>query len=155
MEHTSLLVIGAGPYGLATAACAMGSGIDTVVLGRPMGFWTDHMPSGMFLRSGVDWHLDSAGVHTFEAFLQHADIAAEDIDPVPISVFLDYAAWFQQQRRIVAREDLVRDLRTSNGRFEVLTVSGTTRVISWSSKASAERACSSSVGVRAPMSGRR
>ena len=35
---TSLLVIGAGPYGLSTAAFAREHGIDTVVLGRPMSF---------------------------------------------------------------------------------------------------------------------
>jgi hypothetical protein len=39
------LVIGAGPYGVATAARAMDQGIDTVVFGRPMSFWTDHMPA--------------------------------------------------------------------------------------------------------------
>ena len=67
---TSLLVIGAGPYALSTAAYARQHGIDTVVVGRPMGFWRDHMPAGMFLRSGPDWHLDAASVHTLEAYLE-------------------------------------------------------------------------------------
>ena len=66
MERTSLLVVGAGPYGLAVAARARESGIDTLVVGHPMGFWTDHMPTDMFLRSGVDWHLDASG----EAYLR-------------------------------------------------------------------------------------
>src|SRR5213083_2117131 len=63
MQRTSLLVIGAGPYGLSTAALARERGIDTVAVGRPMGFWKEHMPAGMFLRSGPDWHLDASGVH--------------------------------------------------------------------------------------------
>jgi hypothetical protein len=55
--HTPLLVIGAGPYGLATAACAKRAGIEELVVGEPMAFWRENMPSGMMLRSGADWHL--------------------------------------------------------------------------------------------------
>jgi cation diffusion facilitator CzcD-associated flavoprotein CzcO len=124
VESTSLVVIGAGPYGVATAARAMEQGIDTVVFGRPMSFWTDHMPSGMFLRSGLDWHLDAAGIHTFEAFVDDARIRRADLDPIPISVFLDYAAWFLEEKGIVPRDDLVVDVTKSNGRFEVLTGRG-------------------------------
>jgi cation diffusion facilitator CzcD-associated flavoprotein CzcO len=124
VESTSLVVIGAGPYGVATAARAMEQGIDTVVIGRPLSFWTDHMPSGMFLRSGVDWHLDASGVHTFEAFLDDARIARQDVDPVPISVFLEYAAWFLDEKGIIPLQDLVVDVTTSNGRFDVVMESG-------------------------------
>ena len=67
-----LLVIGAGPYGLAVAAEARRRGLDVVVLGEPMGFWREHMPAGMLLRSGREWHLDAAGVHTFDAFVESA-----------------------------------------------------------------------------------
>jgi hypothetical protein len=124
VESASLVVIGAGPYGVATAARAVERGIDTVVFGRPMSFWTDHMPSGMFLRSGVDWHLDAAGIDTFEAFLEDAGIAPGDVDPVPINVFLEYAAWFQRRKGLVAREDLVSDVTRTNGRFEIVTERG-------------------------------
>jgi cation diffusion facilitator CzcD-associated flavoprotein CzcO len=114
---TSLLVIGAGPYALSTAAFARQHGIDTVVLGRPMGFWREHMPAGMYLRSGPDWHLDAAATHTLEAYLEEQAIAPADVDPLPIGLFLDYAEWFRQAKGIEVREDLVADLARPDGRF--------------------------------------
>jgi cation diffusion facilitator CzcD-associated flavoprotein CzcO len=120
-----LLVVGAGPYGLAVGARAIERGIDTVNVGRPMGFWTEHMPEGMFLRSGPDWHLDASGMHTFEAFLEDRGISDGDIDPVPIAVFLDYAAWFQQQKGLTVRDSLVSRLTTRDGRFVALLDDGT------------------------------
>jgi cation diffusion facilitator CzcD-associated flavoprotein CzcO len=102
-----LVVIGGGPYGIATAARAIEQGIETVVVGRPLGFWTHNMPEGMYLRSGPDWHLDASGVHTFEAFLEERGISAAEIDPVPIAVFLDYARWFQREKGVVVDERLV------------------------------------------------
>jgi uncharacterized protein YbaA (DUF1428 family) len=121
---TSLLVIGAGPYALSTAAFAGQHGIDTVVVGRPMGFWRDHMPEGMFLRSGPDWHLDAAAVHTLEAYLEERAIAPADVDPLPIGLFLDYAEWFRQAKGVEVREDLVAELAKPDGRFEAVLDSG-------------------------------
>jgi cation diffusion facilitator CzcD-associated flavoprotein CzcO len=101
-----LLVIGAGPYGLATAAAARAAGLETVIVGRPMGFWRDHMPPGMFLRSGPDWHLDANYEHTLERFL------GDDVpDPLPLQRFLDYADWFQAQTGLQVREERVTALK--------------------------------------------
>ena len=102
-----LVVIGGGPYGVATAARAIEKGIETVVVGRPLGFWTNNMPEGMYLRSGPDWHLDASGVYTFRAFLEERRISPAEIDPVPIAVFLDYARWFQRQKGVVVDGRLV------------------------------------------------
>ena len=124
MTDTSLLIVGAGPYALATAAYAQACGIDTVVVGHPMGFWRDNMPAGMFLRSGSDWHLDAAGVHTLEAFLETRGIAPREVDPLPISLFLDYADWFRASKALDVREDLVASLDRSDGRFEAVLESG-------------------------------
>jgi cation diffusion facilitator CzcD-associated flavoprotein CzcO len=113
----ALLVVGAGPYGVAVAARALERGVDTVVVGHPMGFWTDHMPEGMFLRSGTDWHLDASGIDTFEAFIEDRGISSGDIDPVPIAVFLEYAAWFQAQKHVSVRDQLVVRLERNNDGF--------------------------------------
>ena len=107
MKQTQLLVIGAGPYALSAAALARERGIDTVVLGQPMGFWRENMPADMFLRSGPDWHLDGAGRHTFQAYLEERAIKPDEIDPIPVSVFLDYADWFRKAKGIEVREEFV------------------------------------------------
>ena len=44
-------VIGAGPFGLATAAHLKSAKVATRVFGEPMSFWRQHMPDGMKLRS--------------------------------------------------------------------------------------------------------
>jgi FAD-dependent urate hydroxylase len=121
---TQLLVVGAGPYGLSTAAFALEHDIDTLVLGRPMDFWKANMPAGMFLRSGLDWHLDAAGIHTLEAYLEELGIAVGDVDPIPIGVFLDYAEWFRTAKGIEVREKLTVDLDKRDGHFTATLESG-------------------------------
>jgi cation diffusion facilitator CzcD-associated flavoprotein CzcO len=124
MLQTRLLVIGAGPYALSVAALARERGIGTVVLGRPMGFWRQNMPEGMFLRSGADWHLDGAAVHTLQAYLEEQGIRPGEVDPIPIGVFLDYADWFTRAKGIEVRQDFVETLAKADGRFEATLHSG-------------------------------
>jgi len=97
-HRTDLLVVGAGPYAYSAAACARDAGIDTTVVGVPMSFWREQMPSDMFLRSGPDWHLDPAGEHTFAAYFEDRGLRPADHDPVPIGVFLDHTDWFREQK---------------------------------------------------------
>jgi FAD-dependent urate hydroxylase len=122
--ETPLLVIGAGPYGLSTAALAQEHGIETLVVGHPMGFWREHMPAGMSLRSGVDWHLDASGVHTLAAFVEEQGIDERELDPIPLQTFVDYSDWFLQVKRLTVHEELVTELARSNGRFEATLAGG-------------------------------
>jgi FAD-dependent urate hydroxylase len=123
-DRTSLLVIGAGPYGVAVAAYARARGIDTVIAGHPMALWRRHMPPGMLLRSSIDWHLDAAGEHTFQAFVADRGFVPSDIEPVPIAVFLDYADWFVAQKRLAIRADLVTRLVLEGNGFVATFASG-------------------------------
>ena len=124
MNQVQLLVIGAGPYALSIAALAREHGIGSVVLGRPMGFWRENMPEGMFLRSGPDWHLDGAAVHTLQAYLEEQGIRPGEADPIPIGVFLDYADWFKRAKGIEVREEFVDTLVKADGGFEATLRSG-------------------------------
>jgi thioredoxin reductase len=117
--HIPLLVIGAGPYGLSTAAHAKRHGIDPLVVGDPMGFWRRHMPEGMLLRSGTDWHLDADGIDTFEAFLLQSGIDPARLPPVPVGTFLDYTDWFCAQTGIRPRPTFVSHLDKVDRKFTV------------------------------------
>lgn len=114
---TPLLVIGAGPYGLSTAAHAARHGFDPLVAGVPMAFWRDNMPERMLLRSGIDWHLDASGVDTFDAFLVQQGIEPAQVSPVPLRTFVDYTDWFSAKAGIEPRQTMVTALERDNGGF--------------------------------------
>jgi cation diffusion facilitator CzcD-associated flavoprotein CzcO len=125
-ERTDLLVVGAGPYAYSAAAFARDNGIDTRMLGRPMEFWREHMPAGMYLRSGTDWHLDAGAEYTFAAYLEDSGIRRSDVDPIPVAVFLDHTEWFRKHKGLDVDERLVTDLSKSDGRFVATLDDGTT-----------------------------
>jgi thioredoxin reductase len=112
--------VGAGPYGLSTAAHAKRHGIDPLVVGEPMAFWRRNMPEGMLLRSGTDWHLDADGIDTFEAFLRERGVDPADVPPVPLRTFRDYADWFCAQTGIEPRTTLVSEIEQLDGGFEAV-----------------------------------
>src|SRR5437879_6584793 len=51
MTDLDVVVIGAGPYGLAAGAHLKAAGLGLCVFGEPMDFWARKMPEGMLLRS--------------------------------------------------------------------------------------------------------
>jgi FAD-dependent urate hydroxylase len=115
--HVPLLVVGAGPYALSAAAHAKRHGVEPLVVGEPMAFWRQNMPEGMLLRSGTDWHLDADEIDTFEAYLGERGIDPDQVSPVPLATFLDYADWFCRQTGIEPRPTFVAALDKTDGRF--------------------------------------
>jgi cation diffusion facilitator CzcD-associated flavoprotein CzcO len=126
VDRTDLLVIGAGPYAYAAAAFARANGIRVRMVGRPMAFWREQMPAGMFLRSGSDWHLDAAGEHTFEAYFEDRGLHRTDHDPIPIQVFLDYTEWFRERKALDVDDRLLSTLTTRDGTFLATLEDGST-----------------------------
>ncbi|WP_078875284.1 FAD-dependent oxidoreductase [Streptomyces sp. NRRL F-5053] len=125
----TVVVIGAGPFGLSAAAHLLARGVPTRTFGDPMASWRDAMPRGMLLKSTpaasaidaprpghtlVDY-CEAAGEQRYES----------DWDVVPVETFTRYGEWFQ--RRLVP--DLERDRVVSvdlrpRGGFEVKLDSG-------------------------------
>src|SRR6516225_11991509 len=87
-RKTHLLIVGAGPFGLAIAAYAKHLGIEHLIVGKPMGFWKSNMPKGMYLRSACDWHLDPVGIDTIESFLKTQNLTAAQVEPLSLEFYL-------------------------------------------------------------------
>jgi FAD-dependent urate hydroxylase len=98
MTIFDLVIIGAGPYGLAAAAHLRTiKGLEFRVFGQPMSFWDQNMPVGMFLRS--NWTAtqiaDPDSALTLEAY--QAAHGVRFSLPVPIEHFVGYGLWYQRQ----------------------------------------------------------
>ena len=124
-RRVDLLIVGAGPYGLAMAACAADLSIEHEIVGEPMNFWRRHMPAGMILRSASDWHLDPVAVDTIEEYIAGQERKPKEVEPLSRSFYLGYAAWFQRRKNIQPTEDLVTRLETTaDRRFRAVLASG-------------------------------
>jgi cation diffusion facilitator CzcD-associated flavoprotein CzcO len=121
---TDLLIIGAGPFGLALAAYVQERGLQPLVLGVPMGFWKSNMPQGMYLRSSCDWSLDPLNVHSIDAYLAMIGKRCADVEPLSRDFYLDYASWFQQEKGLRSTETMVRSLRADEHGLVAATPNG-------------------------------
>ncbi|MFF3616049.1 FAD-dependent oxidoreductase [Streptomyces sp. NPDC002580] len=94
-------VIGAGPFGLSTAAHLRARGVPVRVFGEPMVSWRDHMPVGMLLKSTPAASSIDAPQrgHTLADYCDAAGkprlVTDEDI--IPVETFIAYGEWFQQK----------------------------------------------------------
>ena len=95
-----VVVLGAGPYGLAVAAHLRARGASVRVFGDPMSSWRDQMPAGMFLKSTPSASNISAPRRGF-TLVDYCRAAGIDplvgYQPVPIQTFIDYGCWFADQ----------------------------------------------------------
>ena len=123
--ETDLLIVGAGPYGLGIAAYAKTLGVDPLVVGRPMAFWREDMPHGMFLRSSWDWQYDPNNVNTIETWLRETGRSKESIDPFPLADYIEFATWFEVVSGVSPVDLAIQriDLRP-DGRYDAVFVDG-------------------------------
>lgn len=103
-------VIGAGPFGLSTAAHLRARGIPVRVFGEPMVSWRAHMPEGMLLKSTPAASTIDAPQpgHTLADYCDAAGIPrlVTDEDIIPVETFVAYGDWFQ--RKLVPELERVR-----------------------------------------------
>jgi len=111
------VVIGAGPFGLATAAHLAGRGLSVRTFGVPMESWRERMPVGMYLKSTSL----ASSISAPRAGSTLADFCAATGEeplvghrPVPIDTFIRYGLWFMD--RNVPDVEPTRVLRVGHDR---------------------------------------
>jgi hypothetical protein len=126
-ERDPVVVIGAGPYGLATAAWLGAAGVPVRIFGEPMEGWRAHMPEGMFLKSVPAASSISApepgyGFADFRAAQGKEPVG--DLYPIPVEEFIDYGGWFQERRVPELERSMVRGVQAVDRGFGITLDSG-------------------------------
>jgi cation diffusion facilitator CzcD-associated flavoprotein CzcO len=116
---TDVVVVGSGPYGLAAAAHLRAAGIGVRIFGKPMEFWEQQMPVGMFLRSS--WYAcdisDPSGQFRLSDFQRRENV--EFSRPVPLDTFVRYGHWFQRELIPDLDPRKVARIEENNGSFRL------------------------------------
>lgn len=119
-----VVVVGAGPYGLSTAAHLQGRGLKVAIFGKPLKLWREHMPKGMLLRS-YWWATnlsDPEKKYGLEQYFQAE--GQQESDPFLIESFIDYGLWFQKHAIPHVDETYVKTIERKEGQFLVTLVDG-------------------------------
>ena len=99
MSRISVVIIGAGPYGLSLSAHLAARNVKHRIFGRPMQFWSDIAEAGgeRYLKSycfGTNISTPTAG-YAFADYSKPRGL--ETFEPCSIKDFTAYGRWFQQE----------------------------------------------------------
>ncbi|MFG2249751.1 NAD(P)-binding domain-containing protein [Spirillospora sp. NPDC048823] len=89
---SDVVIAGAGPYGLSTAAHLQNLGLNVRIIGEPMRFWAENMPEGMFLKSEPFASGLGAPIRGMSFTERHPDWRVGQ--PIPLETFVTYGRWF-------------------------------------------------------------
>ncbi len=126
-KHGPVVIVGAGPYGLAAAAHLAHAGVDIRCFGEPLGFWKHHMPNGMVLRS----RLRSSSIADPKRALtlaRYGQATGKVVDRPDIGLkqFIDYGHWFQHQAIPEVDRRRVTSISRGDGCFDIVLADGET-----------------------------
>lgn len=107
---SDVVIAGAGPYGLSTAAHLSNLGLDIRIIGEPMRFWEANMPEGMFLKS--EPFASSLGAP--QPGMRFTDLHPgwRLGQPIPLETFVEYGRWFAAEAVPLRADD--RDAQVVN-----------------------------------------
>ncbi len=115
--ETKVLIIGAGPYGVALGLELHRLDVPAVVVGQPFELWRHHTSDRSRLRS--DLHSSTVfsvdGRFDLRRYLEqtHGRERADQLaaERLPIPVFRDYLAWVEQRLPFFIRREAIVDVR--------------------------------------------
>ena len=122
-----IAIIGAGPYGLSLAAHLNKHQVSAEVFGKQMGFWRDHMPKGMHLKSDgfASNYYDPDNFYTLKQYCSEQGLPYDDKSiPVALEVFIDYGRAFEKRFVPNVQQNDVVAPRQNLGHFELRLDSG-------------------------------
>src|SRR5579883_1961274 len=122
-------IVGAGPYGLATAAHLADRGLNVIVFGKPMQLWREQMPQGMLLRSfwwatNISDPKKKYGLDRFCAIRNQSPS-----DPMARETIIDYGLWFYRHAIPNTDQTYVRAIEQKDGLF-ILTLEDERKITS-------------------------
>jgi thioredoxin reductase len=122
-EDDTTVVIGAGPYGLSVASHLKAQGVQTRVFGKTLELWKK-MPPGLCLKSvwSASSISDPNGDFSIDRYIASRKIPR--MEPIPLSMFLDYALWFQQQSVADIDQTYVQSLASDGQGFHLELADG-------------------------------
>ena len=124
-SRSPVVIIGAGPNGLAAAAHLRHAGIETLSFGEPLESWSRHMPAGMLLRSGRrSTHIsDPRQELTIDAY-ERAEGRRVGHPNLSLEEFIDYGSWFQRRAAPHLDPRKVTEVARRNVAFQVTLADG-------------------------------
>jgi predicted ATP-grasp superfamily ATP-dependent carboligase len=119
-DRAPVVVIGAGPNGLAVTAHLRGEGIGARCFGEPMESWSEQMPAGMLLRSRRrSSHIADPGRSLTIDDYERAERRTVAPSHLALEDFVDYGRWFQRQAVPDVDHRKVREVKRDAGGFSV------------------------------------
>jgi len=119
-----VVVLGAGPYGLAATAHLRSANIATKTFGKPMEFWQQQMPEDMLLRSSWEASHISDPYCRLTLDDYQRDRGVTFGRPMPIRHFIEYGLWFQQHVAPDVDQRTIATIERRSGRFSVTLSDG-------------------------------
>ena len=123
MDETKVVVIGAGPHGLAATAHLKRAGVEVLTIGEPMDFWRS-MPHGMLLRS--NWTATSIAEYVGPLSLtSYCGSTGTNIHrPVSLNDFIRYGMWVAAESAPDVDRRRVVSVEQERGGFVVALATG-------------------------------